>query len=90
MDSNVRAGSSPAFSTDEKKPEQLFWFFCFKPAEKIHFRRWAKNKKTTKAKLSGFFSQNDVSGLAARQTRQKLAAKQKNNESKAFWFFLSK
>jgi hypothetical protein len=44
-----RAGSSPAFSTDEKKPGRKTWFFCFDDFMKLVSIEGGKTKKNCHA-----------------------------------------
>ncbi len=56
MDSNVRAGSSPAFSTDEKKPARCAGFLRLALLENFIFERGLDAKKCKRASVWFFLS----------------------------------
>ena len=65
MGSNARAGSSPAFCTDEKLEHFVRAFLCSKLKEIYLYKFW--HKKTLI--LNECFSQNDLTGLIEDNSR---------------------
>ena len=69
MDSNVRAGSSPAPSTNEKRPGQLTWFFVLERSRRARSEGSVKKQKTRGAQRPGLFSQLVRTGLSEANSR---------------------
>ena len=59
MDSNVRAGSSPAFCTDESKPNQFDLAFLFSVSKSSLFRL-RKTENTSTLSMDLFFQDHAV------------------------------
>ena len=69
MGSNARAGSSPAFCTDEYKPStNSAWFFCFLKPRKFT-SKWRKETKKLMAaeRRLGLHFGNGLAGLTDRR-----------------------